>query len=80
MGTGIHFPNGNDVSSSSLIIHRSALNPPKMATLECVQDLEENDKDIREDAVKTLLRISSNILKSPKETKFRTLKVSFHGF
>ena len=78
MGTGIH--SSNDVSRSLLIIHRSALNPPKMATLECVQDLEENDKDIREDAVKTLLRISSNILKSPKETKFRSLKVSFHGF
>ena len=47
-----------------------------MATLECVRDLEENDKDIRDDAVKTLLRITSNILKSPKEIKFRSLKVS----
>ena len=46
-----------------------------METLECVTSLRDNDDDIRDLAVETLLRISSNILKNPKEVKFRTLKV-----
>lgn len=44
---------------------------------DCVDELRENDDGIFKAACDTLLRVSSNILKSPKETKFRLLKVSW---
>ncbi|XP_071523936.1 peptide-N(4)-(N-acetyl-beta-glucosaminyl)asparagine amidase [Panulirus ornatus] len=49
-----------------------------MATckVSCVESLLENDKELMEGAVETLLKIADNILKDPSNEKFRSLNLS----
>lgn len=48
--------------------------------LDCFRELLENSPDAFDSASQLLLRIANNVIKEPKEIKYRTLKLSTNTF